>query len=318
MKLINIFFAVLFSTLVLSACDEISTPIISKTVNSSLPSSMPAFTNISDSTGTTSYKQYKMLLEVMGGHLCTNCPLGQTDAEAVLSSSIGGQVVFMQDEMGPESSTAAANIPSDAPAGSFQVDYQCAVDSTWWYIFGSPVTFPMGVVNREGAPNNMFVIYPYQDSCTTIINRASNVTPAVTIRIEDSCWTNPRIIGANFKLTFLKPLSGSYLLQTLIVEDSIIDWQVNNGAIISNFLHRNTLRGAFGNNTGGSIPGVNIPATSVGTAWTSYQTYDFTNGENGKAAHWNMAHCYIVAFVYNSPNNASPYQVVQAEMIKVE
>lgn len=315
MKLKNIFLGLLISTTAFWSCDEIATP-IKPTVYTTLPTTPPAFTNSSDSTGATSYTQYKMLLEVCGGHLCTNCPLGQADAEAVLSSTIGGQVVFMQDEEGPESSTSALDIPTGAPAGSFQVNYQCTADSTWFYLFGSPNEFPFGMVNREGYTTNVIYLN-YQDSCNTIVTR--NASPAVTIRIQDSCWTNPRIIGANFKLTFLKTLSGSYSLVTLIVEDSIADWQDSDSHYVSNYMHRNILRGAFGNNIGGSVSGTGIPTTTIGTVWTSYQTYDFTKGEFGKAAGWNMAHCYIVAFVYGSSSGAiDPYQVVQAEMIKME
>ena len=77
----------------------------------------------------------------------------------------------------------------------------------------------------------------------------------------------------------------------------------------------------MGNNTGGNVWGTVIPSTvtsTAGSSWSTFQTYDFNKGENGKAANWNMAKCYIVAFVYNASTNTTPYVVVQAEMIKVE
>ncbi len=308
MKLKNIFFAAILAIIALSACDQISTPVIPKSIASILPTTPPAFIDSSATTGTNSYKQYKMLLEVCGGHLCTNCPLGQTDAEAIVTTSpIAGQVIFMQDEMGIDATEAP---PSGAPAGSFLVDYQCAADSTWFYTF-NPNQFPWGLVNRES--NWAFTLYlNYQDSCSKIVSR--NTSPAVTIDIHDSCWTNPRIMGATFKVNILKPLTGNYSLETLIVEDSIVDWQDDNSVYLSNYVHRNILRGAFGNNTGGNPWGVSITPLTTGSTFTSFQTYDFTNGEYGKAAVWNMAQCYIVAYVFNQTTN----EVVQAEMIKVE
>lgn len=310
MKLKNILLGLLVAVIAFSGCDKISNPIISSS-NGTVPISKPSYINISDTTGASSYKNYKMLLEIIGGHLCTNCPFAQTDAEAILNSPIGGQVVFIQDETGPESSTSAANIPPGAPAGSFQVDYQCVADSTWYLnIFGSPLAFPMGIVNRE-APKTNVNYSNYQDSCSKIITR--NTSPAVTIKIQDSCWTtNPRFVAANFTLHFLKPRPDSLALETLIVEDSIADWQDSANHYKPYYMHRNTVRGAFGNNKGGSVYGVPIFRSTTDT--TIYQTYDFTGGEYGKAAGWNMEHCRIVAFVYNQRT----YEVVQAEMIKVE
>jgi len=302
MKLKNIFFAVLVAAIAFFSCDKISNPIFSKQANSTLPNRTPDYTDSS-----TTYTEYKMLLEVCGGHSCTNCPLGEADAEGVVKSPIGGQVVFMQDEEGPEADTITYQ---GYPDSAFRKVYQCMADSTWYYRFGPPDKFPWGMVNREGAPNNTFVLYAnYQDSASAIIT-TRNTQPVVTINIHDSCWTNPRIIGAEFQVKSLKSLSG-YSLETLIVEDSIYDWQDDNSKY-ELYWHRNILRGAFGGSDGAW--GIQIPNTTAGSTFTSYQTYDFTKGENGKAKGWNMAHCYIVAFVFNT----TTYEVVQAEMIKIE
>ena len=312
MKLKNIFFAGLIAVVGLSGCDEVANPIKPSQIIGVLPTTPPAFINSSDSTGPNTYKQYKMLLEDCTGHLCTNCPLAATDAETVLNSPIGHQVILMEDNIGfdaiPQDTTAGARV------GAFLTDYRCMAGNNWCTQFFINA-FPWGMVNREGAPNHTFALYlNYVDSCNTIVGR--NTSPAVTIDIHDSVWTSPRIMGATFKLNFLKTLSGgSYLLETCIVEDSIEDWQVDNGVFDSTYWKRNTLRGSF--DLVGT--GTTIPITTAGTSWTSFQTYNFTTGENGKAAGWNMAHCYIVAFVYSSSGNtASPSEVIQTEMIKLE
>jgi len=318
MKLKNIFFAGLIAIIGLSGCDEVANPIKPTQLASILPTTPPAFIDSSVSTGSSSYLQYKMLLEDCTGHLCTNCPTAAANAETVLISPIGHQVVFMEDNVGFDA------VPEDsgngARPGAYSTDYRCMAGNKWCTDF-KVNQFPWGMTNREGAPGSTFVLYiaNYVDSCNTIVGRNTPGGPAVTIDIHDSCWTSPRIIGATFKLHFYKTLAGgsgdSYLLQACIVEDSIEDWQVNNGVNDSTYWKRNTLRGTF--DLVGT--GITIPNTNAGTSWTSFQTYDFTKGENGKAAGWNMAHCYIVAFVSAGASNAtSPYEVIQAEMIKME
>ncbi|HTB31120.1 MAG TPA: hypothetical protein VK808_03790 [Bacteroidia bacterium] len=317
MKLKNIFFTGLIAVTGLSGCDEVANPIKSKQIIGILPTTPPSDTNSSKNPNV-----YKMLLEDCTGHLCTNCPLAATDAEAVLRSSFGNQVILMEDNVGFDA------IPQDTVngcrLGAFLTDYRCVAGNNWCTDFNmNSVGFPYGMTNREGAEigHSTFVLYNnYYDSCNTLVT-IRNTTPAVTIDIHDSVWTSPRIMGATFKLNFLKTLSGgSYLLETCIVEDSIEDWQDDNGVFDSTYMKRYTLRGSFDLNGNG----VTIPVTTAGTTWTSFQTYNFATGENGKAGGtsnskpWNIANCYIVAFVYSSGENTNnPWEIVQAEMIKI-
>lgn len=334
MKLKNIFWGLIL-VIAFNACDVITNPVKPKETTSVLPTTSPNYIDSSATSGAYSYKNYKVLLEDCMGDLCGNCPSASQIGDTLISPTGGypyGQIVMMEDNMGgfavPD--PAPGPDPPTVPANAFATDYRCVASNAWCILFGLTTSnYPVGLINRYGwnasAPN-MDVNYGgpngtiWQDSIKGLIS--GNPSAIATIDIHDSCWTSPRIIGATFKVTFntALPSTNSYYLETVICEDHIISWQKDLDVLFgwdSTYDHRNVLRGAFGNNTGGLTTGVAIPASVSSTAggtWTSFQTYDFTKGENGNAANWKMANCYIVAFVYNQATQA----VVQAEMIKVE
>lgn len=319
MKLKNIILGLGVGLTTLAGCDKIAQPLVSKQVNSTLPSTPPDSVNNSATSGPYSYKTYKVLLEDCMGDQCPNCPAACKIADTIISPTGGfayyNQVVMMEDNMG---SFAVPGTRNGFPSYAFSTDYRCDASNNWCTLFNlTNATYPAGLINRLGwnqTNPNMNVNYPgnaWQDSITYIIQHTSQ---SVEINIHDSCWTNPRIIGVEFQVTFIKALpAGTYMLEPAIIEDKIVSWQID-GSLLSGydstFVHRNVLRGSFD----GAGIGQQIPPLPIDSTWPSYQTYDFTKGEHGKAASWNMANCYIVAFVYNQSTQA----VVQAEMVKVE
>ncbi len=309
MKLKNIFLGVFLAALALSGCDVITNPLVQKTKNSKLPSTVPAFIDSSATSGKYSYQNYKVLVEDCMGHTCSNCPPAVYAGDALIApaSSVAGQVVLMEENMGGFADTVTY---AQYPDSAFRKDYRSEAGNNWLVEFAVG-SYPWGMINRMGFPATDVLFPNWLDSVNANINR--NHSAIATIQIHDSVWTSPRIIGADFEVTFKQTLTGTYLLETAIIEDSINDWQLDGATIYgadSVFWHRNVLRGSF-DYTG---IGTTISATTAGSTWSTFQTYDFTTGENGKAAKWNMAHCYLVAFVYNSTTKA----VVQAEMIKME
>jgi hypothetical protein len=330
MKLRNIFFGLFILVIALTGCDEVAQPLVQKQVNSILPTTTPSFTDSSAISGPYAYTQYKLLLEDCMGNQCPNCPTACAIGDSLISPTGGyhyGQIVMMEENMGPLSLPGTR---SGFPSYAFTTSLQSIVGNAWCTLFNlAGDGFPIGLINRYGwTPTNpnMDVQYGgtggtiWQDSIAGILQ--NNTSAAVTIKIHDSCWTSPRIIGATFLVTFKNalPSTNAYSLETLIVEDHVISWQMDDDIALgydSTYDHRNVLRGAFGNNSGGLSSGVVIPvsvSSVAGGTWSSFQTYDFTKGENGNAAGWNMANCYIVAFVFSQSTQA----VVQAEMIKVE
>jgi hypothetical protein len=320
MKLKNIFWGFLLAAIAFYGCDEIAQPLVQKQTNGTLPSTPPTFRDSSATSGPNSYTNYKVLLEDCMGHLCSNCPPAVSVGDGLIGSSspFPGQVILMEEHMGHFAGTATyAGLPDSA----FAKDYTSLAGNNWLTEFGVNL-YPWGMINRVGFPNTLQLYPNWQTTVQAMIT--ANSSPSVTIQIHDSCWVPQRIIGVEFQVTFKKAIDTACNLVAAIIQDSILDWQADNSTFDTNFVHRNVLRGTFDWAAGATAgTGVLIPSTSssvAGGTWTSYQTYDFVKGENGKAAGispnlpWNMAHCYIVAFVYNSVSKA----VIQAEMIKVE
>ncbi len=315
----KIYWTIFLCIVVLSACDKISQPLQSKIINSTLPNTPPNFRDSSATSGPSSYKNYKVLVEDCMGHLCSNCPPAVFVGDSLIAptATYPGQVIVMEENMGD---FAKAGTVAGYPPYAFAVDYTCLAGNTWHNQFQSieALGYPAGLIDRRFGPANIYYLNWDNTINDTLI--PNNSTPSIEINIHDSCWTLQKIIGVKIQVTDVRPLSGNYSLEVVIIEDSIVDWQKDGlkaSGYDSLFLHRNVLRGAFGNNMGGLPFGSAIPPSVTSTSdssWISYQTYDFTKGENGRAAGWNMERCRIVAFVFNE----ATYQVVQAEMIGVE
>lgn len=293
------------------SCDHVSNPVNPARNNGTLPSTPPSFIDSS-----TNYKIYKLLLEDCCGHLCGNCPLAAIESDTI-RTAFPNQIIVMQENM--NTTFAAPGTCPLCPNGNFSADYRSAAGNEWDTYFGIDVPgLPEGMVDRVhySAAGNSSVDIEWPNWRNIVDSLLQyNSIPKVTINILDSCWVSQRIIGVRIKVNVPFSLTGSYYLEPVIVEDSIIDWQEDyypSPQCISNYVRRYTLRGAFNmNNWGDSIP---TSVTSNAGTFTKYYIYNFTTGENGKAAGWNMKNCYIVAFVYNSIK----YDVLQAEMIKVD
>ena len=321
------FWGFLPAAVALSSCDKVSQPLKQAAVISVLPTTPPDYIDSSKVSGANSYTNYKLLLEDLTGHFCVNCPiaakLGDSIIDPIKNPANAANIIYMQENMGFDAVPAPGIAPPPGlPSYAFTADYRTIVGNTWLTLF-NPVGYPMGVFDRTNGPTYG---YPYPTWGSVLPPLITPLpTAKVTIDIHDSCWVSQRIMGATFKVNIVNALPGaSYLLETVIIEDSIFDWQSDNSVALgydSAFCHRNVLRGAIGNNTGGSAWGTPIPnsvTSTSGASWSAFQTYDFKKGENGKAANWNLSRCYIVAFVCNAADNTTPYAVVQAEMIKVE
>jgi len=325
MKLKNIVGTLVIVVFAFASCDKISNPILPQEQSSTLPHTKPDYTDSSATSGPNRYTQYKLLLEDCMGNQCSNCPNAVKIADTLISAtgnpSYYSHIIMMEENMGFEAqpNTHIAGYPSYA----FATNYTSVAGNAWCTAFGLySIAYPVGMINRRGwtasNPSSLDKLYPaWTDTISSIFNASPQQT--ISINIHDSCWVSDHIIGVAFQLHGLLPLSGGYNLVTLIVENPVVSWQEDDlvqSGYDSLYHHTNVLRGAFGNNKGGIATGAPIPdsVTTNGRTWTSWQTYDFTKGENGNAATWNMANCYIVAFVYNTAN----YEVMQAEMIKVE
>jgi len=315
MKLKNIFLGLITVGIAFAGCDEISQPLIPKQVNSKLPTTPPTDTTNNDA----SYQTYKVLLEDCMGDQCSNCPsavaVGDTLISTYSNPTLAPHIILVEDNMG---NFAVPGPSSGYPSYAFSTDYRCVAGNNWCTTFFNPIGYPAGYINRIGYNGTVVLninANNWQDTIQNELLPQYPSTPPVEIRIHDSCYVPQRLIGVHFKVTFMQTLpAGTYFLLPEIVEDPIVSWQKDDLFPIgydSTFVHHFVLRGTFDLNGIGTQ--ITTPATADST-FTSFQTYDFTKGENGKAATWNMANCYIVVFVYNQ----ATHRVYQTERVKIE
>lgn len=119
------------------------------------------------------------------------------------------------------------------------------------------------------------------------------------------------------------PQAGThYWLVAAIVEDSIFDWQDSLNIDVQYYLKRMTLRAVVNGN--GSGWGDSLSAnTSPQTKYYNYSNdtaFAYSSPVNKPPIvppyHWNMAHMYVVAFVYQrTDNHIKDYLVLQAQRL---
>lgn len=305
-----------------SSCDKIDNPVIQKAGNATLPNTPPDHTNkTSDST------LHKALLEDYMGHFCTNCPAAIAEAENLLAGANGNKIVMMEVNVGVFADTAGEPggilPPPGLPATAYKIDYRTQAGNDWdaRFISSGTLGLPQGMVDRvyysgPGTPDIQYANWG------TVIDSIVATPQTASITMADSCWYSKQVFGAAITTTLKNaPAPGtSYYLEAVLVEDSIYDWQTNGGTAVQYFLHRNVLRTALNGSWGDSLSlSAGVPATKY-YAFTSpkfsYNGAAITTPPQVPPDHWNMAHCYVLAFLYQR-NSSAPanYYVLQAQIL---
>jgi thiol-disulfide isomerase/thioredoxin len=218
----------------------------------------------------------KVLIEDFTGFKCTNCP----DASAELHKI---------EELYPDKVIGIAiHAGSFAePSGVFVTDFRTNEGNEITDFFG-PEGFPIGMVNRQGYPDN--VLLSYTDWAS---QAGEQLLQAPTIELSISKENNTVSVQARR----LSESNNSLKLVVCITEDGIIDKQIDGGELIEEYEHNHVLRkvinGAWGSN-------IQLSSTS------STYSYDYTL-ENS----WVRSNCNIVAFVYDNSNK----EILQVEKI---
>lgn len=323
---LNIIFSI--GILAISSCDKITNPIISQVTYSSLPNTPPDHvTQATDSTLT------KVLLEDYMGHFCVNC----ANAAATAAGLQSEQVITMEVNYGYFADTAGTTggplLPgSGIPPGcdtAYFVNYNTSAGNAWGNIFmdgGTFASMPQGMINRIYYDANYDEDIQYSNWGTVVDSlKAASQTAAITM--VDSCWLKQQIFGTQVRVELLSnPTPGAaYYLQMVVVEDSVEDWQSTPSGAQQYFVHHFTLRSAINGSWGDQVTfsGVGMPVTKYYT-FTSpnfrYNNASITQPPQVPARLWNMAHCYVIAFLYQyfgpsvTPHN---YYVLQAQMVHI-
>ena len=218
----------------------------------------------------------KVLIEDFTGYKCTNCPLASSELYTI-ENLFEGKIVGI----GVHSGFFAA------PSGVFTTDFRTTAGDELATFFG-PESFPIGMVNRKGYPENVLVDYTEWASMVTEI---LNQTPSVGILLSES---NNKI---TVRAKSLSDISGNLKLVVCITEDKIIDYQIDGVDLVEDYEHNHVLR----TNVNGTW-GTDITLTSE---YSSFE-FDYSLDNN-----WVRSNCNVVAYVYNDSNK----EVLQAEKI---
>ncbi|HXB12485.1 MAG TPA: hypothetical protein VNZ45_10890 [Bacteroidia bacterium] len=310
------------------SCDKITNPIINKGAVVSVPLVAPTHV---DSTTKASDTTLNILVEDYTAHNCTNCPIAGAQCEALVKGIHSNQVVLLQDNVGKLGSGYKNGSFAGLPNNAFGIDYVCIADSNWNNIFikGDLNGLPGTMVNRlyyagvAGSPdlflNGIDVSVPF-DSLVTANNKTAS------IHIVDSMYTPPTsTLSMTITTKLLSPNpSNKYYLVVALAEDSVFDWQDSVGVDVQYYLKRMTTRVAInanGSGWGDTLSAFTTAPQSIHYAYSNVAKFAY-------ASHitvpppvspylWNMAHMYLVAFVYQKKSGSQDYMVLQAQKLHI-
>lgn len=311
------------AVLFIAACDKITNPVIQKAGNTSLPNTPPDHV-----TRTTDSTLLKVLLEDYMGHFCTNCPSAVAAAEAILNGPNGKQVVSMEVNVGFDADTAGEVggplVPSGLPDTAYKVDYTTAAGNAWdaALVNSANLGVPQGMVNRIYYNGNWGEDIQYANWASVVDSLVA--TPQLAaITMVDSCWIKQQVFGTQVSVSLKSAPKANYqyYLEMLLVEDSVLDWQTSSGSSIQYFPHRFVLRSAINGPWGDQInfTSANSPVTkyyALNSSKFRFNSAAITTPPAVPARLWNMAHCYVVAFLYQRSNGGpNDYYVLQSQIL---
>ena len=219
-----------------------------------------------------------MLIEDFTGYKCTNCPQASKELKNI-------------EELYPEKVVGIAIHAGffSQPSGDFITDFRTTGGNELADFF-EPEVFPIGMINRQGYPDN--VLLNYTDWATIA---GEQLLQAPTIELSISEENNSVSIQARR----LSESNNSLNLVVCITEDGIIDKQIDGSELIEEYEHNHVLRKVI-NGTWGS----NIQLSSS----LSTYSYDYNLEDS-----WVRSNCNIVAFVYDNSNK----EILQVEKINL-
>jgi len=252
----------------------------------------------------------RVLVEDYTGHKCTACPQAAIAAEN-LQDTYGDKVVVVGVHAG---FFATITPQSGAPTGAYAVDYRTAAGT----IYDSPTYFgisnvgnPNGMINRKDYTGAGIAHVKAYTTWATEVASILALEPVADITITNTYNSSTRSLSTNVASEFLSDTitSGTYKLIVMLTQDSIIDWQLDAGAHIPDYVHQHVLRDNL-NGTWGEdlVSGTYAAHQQVTKNYTYTLPATYLTGSVCVPEH-----CHVVAFIYN----AATYEVLQAAEAKV-
>jgi hypothetical protein len=322
---------IVLSTLILAfciyACDKVSNPYISKGTTTAIPTVPP--TRV-DSTTSTDDALKKILVEDFTAHHCPNCPAASVQCEA-LANAHPTQVVFMEENVSDlAQGYIAGYFGSGVLDSAYFIHYVALADSEWnnTFIDGN-AGMPGTMVNRlyyngiAGGGDDLYGSVNVATPGDSIIG--SSGPQLANIHIVDSMYAPPTsALSMSITTKLTAPAAGyKYYLVVGLLQDSIFDWQDSISNNVQYYLKRMTFRTAIndgGHGNGDSLTHTTAPQV-MHYAYANTQLFRYDNSKIKAPPlvppqYWNMAHMYIVAFVYQTGPTHN-FMVLQAQQLHI-
>lgn len=255
----------LFLSLFIIGCDKVDDP----------------FVDQNGGGGEIAADAQKVLLEDLTGFRCTNCPQAHDIGEN-LKNIYGDQLIILAVHGSAQFSTP--NAPGSA---MYTTDFRTEASVTYFNELYSQVGLPSGGVNRISYDGSRAVApSAWGEKIAPLVEQTAKANLDVVINDYDE---NTRTVDFDVPMAITSDLgAGSYYMIAHMVEDSIYDWQLDNGVNVENYLHRHTLRDNV-NGTWGELVFENGASGQENTL-----SYQYTIDPA-----WKQEHCEIVAYLYH-------------------
>jgi hypothetical protein len=288
----KILFPLIASIAILSSCDKVDNPIPNDFVNTDGIVWDDSLYTVSSPT------MRKIMIEEFTGHLCTYCPDGSREIER-LDSIYGDQLIPMSIHAGSFADVPAGGNGFDANGDlimDYTTNFKTPAGDIYYTTFGV-ASNPAATVSRI---NNASItgLSQWQIDIDAIKNDAPKASIGLSTLYDDSTRTVKAVVSTEW----LSTETGTYNLQLYLVEDSIVDWQLDNSVHVQFYTHRHVFRKAI-NGTWGSP----IPSSNMG----DIDTQDFSVV---LPSNWDKDKCIVIAHIYKS---SPDYEIVQAEELHI-
>jgi hypothetical protein len=248
----------------------------------------------------------KVLAEEYTGHLCGNCPPASIFLNDTLKPKYQDSLIVISVHAGYFAGVCpgAAACPGTFPPGAFSTNFSTAAGEAWYDDFNVP-TNPIAMINRIGYPSSHIKSKSQWDN---LIRNQLLTLATARLRINNTFDESSRTLNTCIETKFLAYLNDTVRLQVVLVEDSIIDWQVWYGHTPEdepNFVHHHVLRADVNTSNGSLLASGNIAADSTILKKFKYENIPAT---------WNADRMSVVAFVYKTSNK----EIIQVEEMKIK
>lgn len=249
-----------------------------------------------------------VLLEDLTGFRCNNCPTAAYIIDTI-KDNIGKQIIPVAIHV---VDNFAAPDPTKAP--KYQNDYRTIGGTDIYNSFASGVGLPAMMVNRVDTFNNPVRFSLSFFAISGAVRQLIDDAPVVNIQVKANYIASKSLVCAFAETEVLDLLPDDHSIVFMLLEDSIIDWQLFSGfggypfyaaGDIPDYVHKHVLRKSMNNWDGQTI--ITGGSNAIGDKIVTASSFTVTESS------WDPKHFEVVAFVYNNRNK----EIMQAYKAKV-